>query len=333
MDRFNRKWIMSMATLLQMFALGCTVFLLFADRIDIWHLYVFVFVLSSAGYTFGNSQHSVIPQLVSKQQLTSANAKLTFVDTFISMIGPGVAGFLIALYSFEVSFSIYLICLAMLFLMILFIQVPNVDRKKENQSTSIWQDMKEGIHSLLENKTLLTPTMIVLFSNLASSLVTGVLIFYAVDVLGSSEKEVGLMFSIGAIGGLIGALTVSQIRKHFGRGKIFVFFKLVDVLSMIILVFAHTWWFIGLFLMIRTFSVTVSNIVYFTIRQEFTPNHLLGRVAGTSSMMMKLALPAGLFLSGIWAEYLAVQTLFMMAALIYLILFLVARKNSFIHLQ
>src|SRR5699024_4251223 len=132
--------------------------------------------------------------------------------------------------------------------------------KEKRKSSSIWGEMKEGIDELLQNKTLLTPTITILFINFASSLVIGVLIFYATDSLGATESEVGLMFSISAIGGLVGASIISQIRKKFGRGNIFTFCLLIDVIGITCLIFAQVWWAIGIALAIRTFSTSISNI-------------------------------------------------------------------------
>ncbi|CAG9620402.1 MFS transporter [Sutcliffiella rhizosphaerae] len=327
-DRFNRKRIMKYAVIMQIIALSAVVLLIFSNEIAVWHLYIFGFILSTSGYAFGNSQHSSIPQLVSKEQLTAANAKLTFVDTFVSMIGPGVAGIIIAFYSFGISFSFYLICLVVLLVLILFIQVPPVQRKQEKQ-TSVWEDMKEGIQELFGNKTLLTPTVITIFSNLSASLVVGVLIFYAADILNASEKEIGFMFSFGAVGGLIGTLVITRLRKKMGRGRIYAWCLLIEIISLMVLIFANTWWLIGLSLLIRSFSVIMSNVVYFTIRQEFTPNHLLGRVSGTSSMLMKLALPLGLFIAGLWAEFLPIPLLFIFSTLIMTVLYIVIKRSAF----
>jgi MFS family permease len=332
-DRFSRKLVMSITTFLQMGSLGCVIFFITANQIEVWHLYILGFVLSAAGYTFGNSHHSVIPQLVSKQQLTDANAKLAFMDTLIRMSGPGIAGFIIAIYSFEISFSIFLGCLILLFLFIQMVHIPPVERAVTKERKSVWVEIREGIDALIQNKTLLTPTIITIFTNLAASLVLGVLIFFAADTLQATEKEIGFMFSMGAIGGLIGSLCITKLRKHFGRGKIYVWALFIECIGLALLIFASTWWLIGLSLLIRTFSVTMSNIVYFTIRQEFTPNHLLGRVAGTSSMMMKLALPLGLFLAGLWAEYLPVQGLFILSTILLFSLFLIIRKNKFVEVQ
>lgn len=319
-DRLNRKTMMVWTSFIQVISMCGIVTLLLTNHIELWHLYILGFVLSSAGYTFGNANHSVLPQIVSKDQLTSANAKLSFIDTLIRMIGPGIAGVLIAVFSYTSTLTIYLVCLLIMYVFMQFLNVPPT-AKREDASHSIWKDMKEGIIELFNNKILLTPTITVLFSNFASSLVIGVLIFFATDQLGANSKQVGFMFTISAIGGLIGASLISRIRKRFGRGVIYTYSLVFDIISMCLLLFAQTWWTIGISLAIRTFSTTISNIVYFTIRQEFTPNHLLGRVAGTSSMLMKLTLPLGLFIAGLWAEWFPIRILFFISMCIFAVLF------------
>lgn len=319
-DRLNRKTMMLWTSFIQVLSMCGIVTLLLTNHIELWHLYILGFILSSAGYTFGNANHSVLPQIVSKDQLTSANAKLSFIDTLIRMIGPGIAGVLIAVFSYTSTLTIYLVCLLIMFVFMQFLNVPPT-AKREDPSHSIWKDMKEGIVELFNNKILLTPTITVLFSNFASSLVMGVLIFFATDQLGANSKQVGFMFTISAVGGLIGASLISRIRKRFGRGVIYTYSLVFDIISMCLLLFAQTWWTIGISLAIRTFSTTLSNIVYFTIRQEFTPNHLLGRVAGTSSMLMKLTLPLGLFIAGLWAEWFPIRILFFISMCIFIVLF------------
>ncbi|MUK88877.1 MFS transporter [Ornithinibacillus sp. L9] len=320
-DRFNRKKMMLWASFIQVLSMLGIVLLLFTDQIQLWHLYILGFLLSSAGYTFWNAHHSVLPQIVTKEQLTSANAKLSFVSTFIQTIGPGLAGAVLVLFSFTSTLMIYTVCLGILFISIQFVYLPS-DGHKEKKQHSFRKEIKEGIEELFQNKTLLTPTITVLFINFASSLVIGVLVFYVTDQLLATEAQVGLMFSISAIGGLIGAMVISKIRKRFGRGNIYTFCLLIDFIAMLCLIVAPSWWVIGISLAIRTFSTTISNIVYFTIRQEFTPNNLLGRVAGTSSMLMKLTLPFGLFIAGLWAEWLPIPILFSVSACIFFLLFI-----------
>ncbi|MEH7223354.1 MFS transporter [Bacillus sp. JJ1566] len=320
-DRFNRKKMMLWTSFIQVMSMVSIVVLLFSKNIEVWHLYFLGFIISSSGYTFGNAHHSVLPQIVTKEQLTSANAKLSFVSTLIQMVGPGLAGTLLVVFSYTATLSVYTFCLLFLFICLLFFQLP-VTAQKVNSQNSIWMDIREGIDELIHNKTLLTPTITVLFGNFSASLVIGVLIFYVKDQLGASSSEVGLMYTISAVGGLLGASLISHFRKRFGRGSIYTSCLLVEVISMGCLIFAPNWWTIGIALAIRTCATTISNIVYFTIRQEFTPNHLLGRVAGTSSMLMKLTVPLGLFIAGLWAEWFPIPILFAISTFIYLILFI-----------
>ncbi|GAB3794217.1 MFS transporter [Virgibacillus kimchii] len=320
-DRFNRKKMMQWTSLIQAISASGIVLLLISHELQLWHLYLLGFILSSAGYTFGNAHHSVLPQIVPKQQLTSANAKMSFVGTLIQTAGPGIAGILLAVFSYSSILTIYTVCLFAMFLCIHFVQLPSNGKIRVKKEHNFKNEMKEGLAELFQNKTLLVPTITILFINFASSLVIGVLVFYVTDQLHATESQVGLMFSISAIGGLVGALVISRIRQHVGRGIIFTACLFIDVLAMTALIFAPTWWLIGISLAVRTFSTTLSNIVYFTIRQEFTPNHLLGRVAGTSSMFMKLTLPLGLFIAGLWAEWLPIPVLFIFSALIFLVLF------------
>lgn len=320
-DRVNRKRMMQWTSLIQAMSMVGMIVLFFSGQLVLWHLYILGFILSSAGYTFGNAHHAVLPQIVTKEQLTSANAKLSFVSTFIQTIGPGLAGALLVAFSYTSTLAVYMLCLIILFMCVSVFQPPATLRM-ERKKTTVVQDIKEGVDELFRNKTLLTPTITVLFMNFASSLVIGVLVFYVTDQLGATAQQVGLMYTISAIGGIVGAAVVSHIRKKFGRGNIYTFCLLFDVVGMGCLIFAQTWWAIGMALAIRTFSTTISNIVYFTIRQEFTPNHLLGRVAGTSSMLMKLTLPFGLFIAGLWAEWFPIRILFGISTLIFLLLFI-----------
>jgi MFS family permease len=326
-DRSNRKNILSFMSLIQIIALGVVILFLWTEEILVWHLYIFGFILSSAGYTFGNAQHAVIPTLVHKKQLTDVNAKISFTNTMINLIGPGLAGLLLALFSYKVSFTFYLICLICLFILVRFLKIPTLETPKKYTDKSIWKDMKEGLDELFKNKTLLTPTLTILLTNFSSSLLIGVLMFYATDHLGLKEKQIGIMYSLGAIGGLVGSLVINKLRKKFGRGNVYVYCMLIDLCGIIVLIFSYSWWMVGISLFIRSLGVTMTNIIYFSIRQEFTPNHLLGRVAGTSSMIMKLVVPLGLFVAGIWAEFLPIKGLFFISAAMIIAIFIKLVRN------
>lgn len=209
-DRLNRKRMMQWTSGIRVVAMLGIVLLLLSDGLSLWSLYVLGFILSVASYTFGNAHHAVLPQIVDKEELTSANAKLSFINTLIQTIGPGVAGAFLMIYSYTATLTIYTVSLLVLLISVSLLSLPSIERKKHKDS-SIKEDMIEGIEELLRNKLLLTPTITVVFMNFASSLVIGVLVFFVKDQLGATASQIGFMFSISAVGGFIGALVVSRI--------------------------------------------------------------------------------------------------------------------------
>ncbi|MFC4355622.1 MFS transporter [Chryseomicrobium palamuruense] len=326
-DRINRNVMIRYGGLIK-FILSCLMtFIIFSGDVELWHLYILGFFISTVGYTVGNASHAIIPQLFHREQMTDIQAKFSFVNTLITIIGPSIAGALLLLVAYEQLLFVYTLSLFCVWVMSTFLDATATPERPKPQS--IAQDIKEGLRELFGNAQLLIPTIAILFINLATSLIIGVLVFYVIDVLGESQEQLGLMYSIGAVGGLLGAQLIKPLRKKWNRGTIFIALHLIDACALVLFFFADSWWQLGLLLAVRTCTTVMTNIIYLAIRQESTPNHLLGRVAGTSSMFMKLALPIGLFIGGIWAEVLPIPYLFLISAGIVIAIFVFMLRSNF----
>ncbi|MFB5086987.1 MFS transporter [Psychrobacillus sp. PGGUH221] len=325
-DRVNRNIMIKYGGLLKMILSILLTFVIYFNAVELWHLYLLGFLISTVSYTVGNASHAIVPQLFDKALMTDIQAKFSFVNTFVSIIGPSLAGALLLVIAYDHLMIVYTISLVFIWIFSLFIDQTSTPERQKNQS--ILEDMKEGLHELFGNKLLLTPTISILFVNLATSLIIGVLVFYVVDILGETKEQLGLMYSIGALGGLVGARLIKPLRKRWTRGAIYIGLHAIDAFVLVLFFFASTWWQLGILLALRSCTTVITNIIYLAVRQESTPNHLLGRVAGTSSMFMKLALPIGLFIGGIWAETLHIPYIFLFSAIIVFSISLLLRKNN-----
>lgn len=326
-DRVNRNVMIRYGGLIK-FVLSCFMtYIIFSGDVQLWHLYILGFFLSTVGYTVGNASHAIVPQLFERDQMTDIQAKFSFVTTLITIIGPSVAGALLLLVAYDQLMLVYTLSLFCVWLMSIFLDATHTPERPVKQSIS--QDIWEGLKELFGNQQLFIPTIAILFINLATSLIIGVLVFYVIDVLEETKEQLGLMYSIAAVGGLVGAQLIKPLRKKWNRGTIFIGLHLLDAGALVLFFFADTWWQLGILLAVRTCTSVMVNIIYLAIRQESTPNHLLGRVAGTSSMFMKLALPIGLFLGGLWAELLPIPYLFLISAGIVAALYVFMQKTDF----
>ena len=326
-DRVNRNFMLVYGGLLKFLLSIVLLIAISTEEVVLWHLYILGFLLATIGYTVGNASNAIIPQLFEKSQMTAIQAKFSLVNTLGSIIGPALTGALLIWLSYNHFLWIYVICMGMCWL--LATKIERTDIPVQPTKLSIWGDMKEGIYALIENKTLLTPTVTILISNFASSLCIGVQAFYVLDVLGNTEEQLGMMYTISAIGGIFVAKTILPLRKKFRRGQIYSQLPIIDLLVFLILFTLDSWVLIGLLFAIRTYTSVVTNIIYSAIRQETTPNHLLGRVAGTSSMLMKLAVPIGLLVGGLWAEVWPIPYVFLFCAIITLVNYIVLKRAMF----
>lgn len=326
-DRINRRMVIVYGNFVRLVVAILFVYVLTSTEFSLLSIYMLGFLLSTIGYTIGSASNAIMPQLFDKSLMTDIQAKFALLSTLIAIIGPGFLGMLLIWLSNELFLWLFVGCQLALVVIALFIEKVPTPIQKEN--SSILAELKEGIVALVGNRSLLLQTWTIFFSNFASSLIIGVLTFYALDQLHFTKEQLGFMLTISAAGGILGAKLIHPLRNRFTRGKIYTYGMLVEVFVLVLFFFAHSWVILGLLLAIRTAISTMTNIVYLAIRQETTPNHLLGRVAGTSSMIMKLALPVGLFIGGIWADLLPVAPIFLLSAAIVLFNFLLLVKYKF----
>ncbi|HWL24689.1 MAG TPA: MFS transporter [Ureibacillus sp.] len=326
-DRMNRNIMIIYGGFVRFILSLFLLYSISAEGSHVWQLYLIGFLLATVGYTVGNASNAITPQLFDKSWMTEIQSKFSLVHTISSVIGPSIAGGLLIWLSYDHFIWIYVLCMG--FSWLFAYRIDKTETPKRNMQQSIWADMKEGIRELVGNKNLFMPTLAILFSNFATSLIIGVMTFYVLDVLGNTKEQLGIMYSISAIGGIVGAKVMRPLQKKFRRGQIYCILPLIDIFVLIIFFFTQTWWLLGILLGYRTCSSIMTNIIFSAVRQEQTPNHLLGRVAGTSSMLAKLVVPAGLLAGGIWAEMLPIPYIFLVASLVVFITYVLLRRSPF----
>ncbi|MCD8509037.1 MAG: MFS transporter [Bacillus sp. (in: Bacteria)] len=315
-DRFNRKYVLLSSAAMQAISILIIIAILVSSELQLWHLYLLGFILYTAGYTFGNAYHTVLPLIVEKNQLTSANAIISFIRTTVSLVGPAIAGFMLVVMNYIYGLTITLLGLFVLLFFTSLLRIPNGNERYEViTQNSMLGDIKEGWRSLVENRELWNLTMMVLLSNIASASTLAVLIFYALDVMNVIEMELGFILSSSAVGGLLAALIAKKVTRWIKRGMLFILALGLESIGYVILFLSMDWYWLASGMFFNGLTGGIINIHYFTLRQETTPNHLLGRVAGTSSMIMKLAVPFAFIGVGGLAEIIPVHYVFLGSAI------------------
>ena len=98
-DRIDRRRVMIGADGLRMLAVLVLGVLSISGALQIWHMMLFAACYGAGSAFFGPAFDAIVPELVPKEDLTSANSLDQFVrPAMFKMLGPAVAGVLIGVF-------------------------------------------------------------------------------------------------------------------------------------------------------------------------------------------------------------------------------------------
>lgn len=324
-DRFSKKRWSQWMVFGQMVLLFLLYGLTETGHAQVIHYYIAGFLLMTFNYGFNNARVSMIKQVVPTPLLTSANARFSFMSTFIEIMGPAITGFILLLSSLHAG--LFITGLAYLLALLAISLLERTDAPVQAKG-DFWTEFKAGWRELLANRPLWLITLLVIFLNATSGMYDAMIIFFAKDHLKLDNSQLGLVLSIAGVGGLLGSTVVARLRRRFPIGRIMGVTILLLGVSYSLMVFAQSAWVLCLSLFLTGFISTIENICIWTFRQETTPAHLIGRISGITGSIFKLGIVFSIYGSGWMTLWLGPWIVFLTAAIGNVLIFLVYRRLS-----
>jgi MFS family permease len=226
-DRWNRRFTMIVCDALR------AVVVLALPAAYIWGglslaLLCVVEFISGVGFVFFSiAEQSSLKQVVGEQRLKRAVAVNEVAESTATLVGPGAGGGLIALgrtvtgggsLALLVDGLSYIVSVVTLF----FIRIPLGSARSAGKRVSVWRELKEGQRFVWSHANIRTVMLLAAALNLLFSPTYLALIVNARNVMHAGPAGVGLVFSIGAAGGLLGGLASPWIIARVKRGHLMV---------------------------------------------------------------------------------------------------------------
>ncbi len=174
-DRLTPRWLMMNSNLARMAPTALLALLVVTDVIQMWMLYVFALLFGLADAFFFPAQTSIVPQLVSKDQLQQGNAMIQGTATMSVLVGPILAGAAISRLGSGANHSSLGIALAfaldsLSFLasitMLSVMRIQNANARAEKADDGIMRSIREGLFYVWKDGTLKIVFPIVMGLNL-----------------------------------------------------------------------------------------------------------------------------------------------------------------------
>jgi MFS family permease len=299
-DRIRRRPVMIAADLARMVLIGLVPILAWTHVLRIEPLYAIAFLAGVATVFFDLSWMAFVPVVIRDRRLmVEANAKLGITSSSADAAGPGVAGILVSAFTAPFAMAVdavsYLASLTALFL----IRTTEPVVETAPGGRHLRKELVEGLRWVFGNRYLRAIALVGVFCNFFTIGVSSMFIVYAVRDRGVSAALLGVILSLGAVGGILGAVAARPLLRwlplgagyRVALGTIFIGPLLIPLAPESKPVAVAL--FVCSFLLVYT-GLGVANVLVQSLRQNLTPNSLMGRMGAA----MRMALFGGGALGG-----------------------------------
>jgi MFS family permease len=336
-DRWDRRWTMLIANLL--LAIGLLPMLLVHDKGSLWILYVALFFESVVDQLVQPAQSALIPQLVSEEQLVTANSLNSVGSSTSRLAGAALGGILLATLGLHSTILLDLISFLFVAAMLWLIKLPASASKEPASSLDMsapiaptgassapaldvpmptasasllvaWKKLGgewlEGMQLLFRQSALILLFVIFMVTRFGEGVFGVMLVIFVKQVLDSGPIVYGSLLAVQAIGGLLGGLLLAQFGKRLAPARLvgfgFALFGLIDLLIIDLPLFLHSIWLVGLLFILVGIPGTASMVGIQTLLQNIVKDRLRGRIFGALLSAGALMTLLGMVLAGVLGD-------------------------------
>jgi MFS family permease len=305
-DTYNRKRILYFSDLSRGFLLLLLAALYQTDTLEFWHIAAGALFMGWLTQLHNAAGFAFLPHLVQKERLHEANAWDEGLFQTAIVIGPALGGLLVSITAPGAGLFLNAISFFLTFWMVTKIHIEHENKvTRYNRHTffhAFASELKEGFKHVFNTKIIWYTNLALMISTFGTTMFLTLLIFHLKEALFFKPAEIGIIFSLGGLMAIAGALVTNRMSRIFRFQTILMFAHLTGGLSIIGLAFSETFISVAITNAIGVLAACMINPCIRTIRQTHTPDHLLGRVQATSRWMTWLLLPVSAMLSGYLAS-------------------------------
>jgi MFS family permease len=300
-DRVNRRHIVigtQVASMLLAFILAA---LTLTHKVQVWHVFVLAALLGVVNAFDIPGRQSFLVDMVGKEDLMNAIALNSSMFNGARVIGPAVAGLLVARIGEGWCFFANAVSYIAVIIGLLMMRVHSPARAIK---ASPFEHMMEGFRFVNQTAPIRALLLLLGMVSLVGMPYVVLMPIFADKVLHGGARGLGILMGATGVGALLGALTLAFRQGVKGLGRWVAWCCGGFGTSLLVFTISRSFWIsvflllpVGYFMMLQMSS---SN----TLIQVMVPDALRGRVMAVYSMMFMGMAPIGALLGGALADHL-----------------------------
>jgi Na+/melibiose symporter-like transporter len=292
LDRFDRRKVMLIDSLLRGVVVMLVPFLYARGQLAVWHIYVVAAIYGGLMMIPLAGGPALIPDLVSKRHLATANALETLAFTLTGVIGPPLAGILIARIDAP---NVVLFDAATYFAFALALVGVKPSRTEEATALPANQSyhLKDALRLLYGNKVLLSTTLMFIAFNLGYGQMLVWFPIYVDRVLQGGPELYGVLLGCVAVGEVTSSLLAGVLTLSLSLGTLICLAQMCAGVALGLLLLRQSTWGVALSLSLFGLFHAPLTIWAQTLRMQIIPAALRGRTFALLRTLMQGASPLG----------------------------------------
>lgn len=318
-DRVRRRPLLIGADVGRMLLLGTIPLAAMLGVVSMPQLYVVGFLGGILTLVFTVAYRSVLPSIVTREQLVAANSTLFASDQVVGVTGAGFAGWLVQVVTAPIAIALDAVSFGMSALFLSWTRVEEAAPAPGTTRGSIWADIGEGLRFVWRTPIVRAVAVATGLVNLFGGMASAVLVLYVTRALTISPTGLGLMFAVGGGGGVLGAVLATRCVRRWGLGPTLIgALALNGVATMFVPLTATLSAAVVPLLALGQLGMALGAVIYsingVSLLQACTPDRLLGRMTASTRLITAGTLPVGALLGGTVAGYLGLAAVLWVAA-------------------
>jgi MFS family permease len=310
-DRLRRRNVLIVGDVGRAVLLGSLPLAWYLGVLTLVQLYAVALAAGVLTVFFDVAYQSYLPTLVGRDHLVEGNAKLEASRAVSAIAGPSIGGGLVqaltAPYAVLVDAASYL--WSAVWIGAISIREARPERAPDRH---LVREIREGLSFVLRHRLLRAITATTGMCNLFNAILnTALIIVLAAQAqLNLSAGTIGLFFTVGSLGALLGALLADRIARTVGQGPtIWLSIFVAAPFTLVTPLVQRGWplWAVGACWAVVSFFVVVYNITQVSFRQGLCPERLLGRMNATIRFLVWGTMPLGGFIGGVLGSTIGVR--------------------------
>jgi MFS family permease len=254
---------------------------------------------------------SFLPSVVRRDQLIEGNSKLHASASAAQVAGPGAAGILVGTITAPLALLVDACSFLVSAVTLTRIRTPEPPPVRHAEEHVV-REMLEGLRAVFGNAVLRAMALTQASVGFFGYMFLAVYVLYMVEDLGLSSTEVGLVFGLGGLGAVIGAMLAEPLKRRIGIGPTIVLGRILFGVGGLLVPLAVRFPAIELPMVIAAefiqwLVLTFAVVNDVTLRQAIPPPRMLGRVASTMRFMNTGMVPLGALTGGFLGEQIGLR--------------------------